>query len=61
MLYKIDFDHPDKPILRSEDLLNFDIQDPRGIAIVGDKLYIGDGDDWRTDDLLHAIHIFDLP
>jgi len=39
----------------------YDIDDPRGVGVINNKLYIGDGDDLRTDDLLHAIHIFELP
>ncbi len=59
MLYKIDF--ATKIIQSSYDMYAYDIKDPRGVEIVDGKLYIGDGDDSRTDDLLHAIHIFELP
>jgi len=59
MLYKISFS--DMRILDSYDMQAYDINDPRGVEVIGDKLYIGDGDDLRTDDLLHAIHIFELP
>jgi len=53
--------YTDLQILDSYDMRAYDINDPRGVDVVGDKLYIGDGDDNRTDDLLHAIHIFQLP
>jgi len=59
MLYKIDFTTMN--ILDSYDMYAYDIKDPRGVEVQDGKLYIGDGDDYRTDDLLHAIHIFDLP
>ena len=59
MLYKISFS--DMQILDSYDMEAYDIHDPRGVDVVNDKLYIGDGDDLRTDDLLHAIHVFELP
>jgi len=59
MLYRIRYS--DKQILDSYDMRAYDINDPRGVAVVGNKLYIGDGYDLRTDDLLHAIHIFALP
>jgi len=59
MLYKVDF--VTKAIIDSYDMAAYDINDPRGVGVIGDKLYIGDGDDLRTDDLLHAIHIFELP
>ena len=42
-------------------MVAYDIKDPRGVEVVGDKLYIGDGDDTRTDDLKHAVYVFDLP
>jgi len=58
-LEKVDF--AQRQLLDIYDLLPFDINDPRGVEVVGDKLYIGDGDDTRTDDLLHAIHVFKLP
>jgi hypothetical protein len=58
-LEKVDF--AQRQLLDIYDLLTFDINDPRGVEVVGDKLYIGDGDDTRTDDLLHAIHVFQLP
>ena len=59
MLYKIDW--VTKSIENSYDMVAYDILDPRGVEVVGDKLYIGDGYDSRTDDLKHAIHIFDIP
>ena len=59
MLYKIDW--LTKDILGSYNMAAYGIKDPRGVEVVGDKLYIGDGDDTRTDDLKHAVHIFDLP
>jgi len=58
-LEKVDF--AQRQLLDIYDLLPFDINDPRGVEVVGEKLYIGDGDDTRTDDLLHAIHVFQLP
>jgi len=58
-LHKIDW--ATKVILDSYDLVAYDIQNPRGVEVVGDKLYIGDGDNNRADDLNNAIHVFDLP
>jgi len=48
-------------ILDVYDMRAYDINDPRGVEVVGNKLYIGDGYDFRTDVLKHAIHIFELP
>ena len=59
MLYKIDFST--MSILDAYDMVAYDIIDPRGVEVIDDKLYIGDGYDLRRDDLKHAIHIFDLP
>jgi len=59
MLYKFDFTA--KAIVDSYDMAAYDIDDPRGVGVINNKLYIADGDDHRTDDLLHAIHIFELP
>jgi len=59
MLHRVRYS--DMQILDAYDMRAFDINDPRGVEVVGDKLYIGDGDDTRTDDLLHAIHVFELP
>jgi len=59
MLYRIRYS--DMQILDAYDMHSYDIKDPRGVEVVGGKLYIGDGYDFRTDDLLHAIHIFRLP
>jgi len=59
MLYKIRFSN--MQILGVYDMRAYDINDPRGVEVVGNKLYIGDGYDFRTDNLRHAIHIFELP
>ena len=59
MLYKINWGT--MQIEASYDMMAYDINDPRGVEVVDNKLYIGDGDDVRTDDLKHAIHVFDLP
>jgi hypothetical protein len=58
MLYRINW--ATMQIEDSYDMTIYDIWDPRGVEVVGNKLYIGDGYDDRTDDLKHAIHIFDL-
>jgi len=47
--------------LATIEMAAYDIDDPRGVGVINNKLYIADGDDHRTDDLLHAIHIFELP
>jgi len=59
LLYRIRFS--DMQILDVYDMRAYDINDPRGVEVVGNKLYIGDGYDFRTDELKHAIHIFELP
>jgi hypothetical protein len=59
MLYRLDWST--KSIEEAYDMQAYDIMDPRGVEVVGDTLYIGDGDDTRTDDLKHAVHVFDLP
>lgn len=59
MLYKIRFS--DMEILGSFDMRTYRINDPRGVEVVNGILYIGDGYDFRTDDLKHAIHKFVIP
>ena len=58
-LIKIDWSN--KQIIKSFDMIENSIEDPRGVEVIGDKLYISDGSDWLTSDLKHAMYVFIKP
>jgi len=58
-LVKIDWESMET--LDSFDMKENAVEDPRGVAVVDNKLYISDGADWVYGDLRHAMHVFAMP
>jgi len=58
-LVKIDWNS--MKVLDSFDMIENSVEDPRGVTIVDNKLYISDGADWIDGELKHAMHVFKIP